>query len=134
MNEIMNRGAIMIIVVVVLMFIIIYIVSQNNKIQMLFDGLNQIDLELELKLKNYITPSGQVDVFTIQEIRTMITKDYLHLHRIDDFRIYKESMYKVKLILKSGLAIQALELITNEQSIKLKEISLKYSDVELLEN
>ena len=100
---------------------------------MLFDNLKEIDLELESKIKGYIKPSGQLDVFTIQEIRTMITKDYLHLNRIDDFRIYKESMYKVKLIIKAGLAIQVFEMITNEKSIKLKEIAINRSDLELLD-
>jgi hypothetical protein len=124
----------MLIGIVIIMLVIIYIMSQNNKVQMLFDNLKSIDHELELKLPRYISEGGQVDVFTLQEIRSMIKKDYVHMKKIDDFRIYKESMYKIKLILKSGLAVQALEIITSDSKIMLKEIALKRSDIELLNN
>lgn len=122
----------MIFLLIIVMLIIIYIVAQNNKIQELFDNLLDIDAELEDKLNAYKKMNGPVDIYTIQEIRTMITKDYIHDHRIDDFRIYKESLYKIKLIIKLGIAVQVLEWQTNEKQIKLREAPLLKSDLELL--
>jgi hypothetical protein len=106
--------------------------AQNNKVQILFDQLQSVDYELENKLKWYRPENGQIDVFTIQEIRTMIRKDYMHSKIIDDFRVYKESMYKIKLILKIGIAVQALEWRTNENQLRLKETPILKSDLEML--
>lgn len=122
----------MIFAIVILMFIIIYIMAQNNKVQILFDQLQVIDYELEKKLNWYRPENGQIDVFTIQEIRNMIRKDYLHSHIIDDFRVYKESMYKIKLIIKIGMAVQVLEWKTNENQLHLKEAPILKSDLDLL--
>lgn len=122
----------MIFAIVILMFIIIYFMAQNNKVQILFDQLQSVDYELENKLKWYRPENGQIDVFTIQEIRTMIRKDYMHSKIIDDFRVYKESMYKIKLILKIGIAVQALEWRTNENQLRLKETPILKSDLEML--
>lgn len=122
----------MIIFIVVVMFIIIYFVAQNNRVQNLFDHLIAIDRELEEKLQRYNSEKKQVDIFTIQEIRSMITKDYIHRNRIDDFRIYKESVYKIKLIIKHGIAVQVLEWRTNEKDTHLRETVIQRSDLELL--
>jgi hypothetical protein len=121
----------MALLLVVVMLIIIYFVNQNNKIQILFDGLYKIDEEIERKLKKYVSNEGFIDVFSLQDIRTMIVKDYIHKHLLDDFRIYKTSMYKIKILLKSGLAVQALELTTNTKEMKLVELPLKNEDIEI---
>lgn len=121
----------MALLLVVVMLIIIYFVNQNNKIQILFDGLYKIDEEIERKLKKYVSNEGFIDVFSLQDIRTMIVKDYIHKHLLDDFRIYKTSMYKIKILLKSGLAVQALELTTNTKEMKLVELPLKNEDIDI---
>lgn len=122
----------MYILVAIVLIIIIYIVAQNNRIQVLFDQLYQIDSEIEQKLRRYINANGEIDIFSLQEIRSMVLKDYIHQKLIDDFRIYKSSMYKVKVIIKSGLAVQALEMITNMPERHLVETTLDYNDLELL--
>ncbi|MBN2795056.1 MAG: hypothetical protein JXR88_06600 [Clostridia bacterium] len=121
----------MALLLVVVMLIIIYFVNQNNKIQILFDGLYKIDHEIEDKLKQYVSHDGFIDVFTLQDIRTMMIRDYIHKHLLDDFRVYKTSMYKLKIILKSGLAVQSLEVVTNKPEMKLVEMPLRSEDLEV---
>jgi len=122
----------MIIAMVLIMSIIVYFVIQNNKIQGLFNKLMKIDHELEDKLEWYTNNSEPVDIYKIQEIRSMMTRDYIHDHRLDAFKIYKESMYSIKLILKLGIVVQVLEWRTNENQVTLRELPILKSDLELL--
>lgn len=122
----------MILFMMVILFIIIYFVIQNNKVQHLFDLLTAIDEDLDKKLMRYTRKNAPVDVYMIHEIRSMMTKDYIHLKKIDDFRIYKESLYKIKLIIKLGVAVQVLEWKTNEKIMRLRETPILRSDLELL--
>ncbi|MBI9012311.1 MAG: hypothetical protein JEZ08_08805 [Clostridiales bacterium] len=112
------------------MTIIIYVVLENNKIQLLFDHLRSLDFEIERRIQPYIVNNRQVDVFTIQEIRTMIRNEFINKHLIDDFKIYKDDMYKVKVMLRRGLAVQGLEMITSGKRLQLIETSMEYSNIE----
>lgn len=118
-------------IIVILMFIIMFVVFQNNKMLVLFDYLRMLDFELEKKLISYISPDGDVDVFVVREIRDMLKDDYVKKHRIDEFKVYKESMYKIVVIIRRGLATQGLELITNDHRLKLKETFIAYSKIKL---
>lgn len=117
-------------ILVVIMGLIMYVVFENNKIEVLFDYLRCIDLEVERKIQPYIIENNQVDVFTIQEIRKMLKKEFINKHLIDDFKIYKEDMYKIRLMLRRGLAVQDLELLTSSNSLQLIETSMEYSNIE----
>lgn len=119
-------------IIVIVALFISYIVSRNGQAENLFDQLRDLDVELESRLNEYVSSIGTVDVYTIQEIREMLKKDYMSKHKIDDFKIYKESMYKIRLELRHGFAIQGLEWITNTKQPKLKEIFIDYGDSTLL--
>jgi len=112
------------------MTIIIYVVLENNKIQFLFDHLRSLDLEIERRIQPYIVNNRQVDVFTIQEIRLMIRNEFINKHLIDDFKVYKDDMYKVKVMLRRGLAVQDLEMVTSGKRLRLIETSMEYSNIE----
>ncbi len=117
-------------ILIIIMTIIIYVVLENNKIQLLFDHLRSLDFEIERRIQPYIVNNRQVDVFTIQEIRTMIRSEFINKHLIDDFKIYKDDMYKVKVMLRRGLAVQDLEMITSGKRLQLIETSMEYSNIE----
>jgi len=117
-------------ILVVIMGIIMYVVFENNKIEVLFDYLRCIDLEVERKIQPYIMNNNQIDVFTIQEIRNMLKKEFINKHLIDDFKIYKEDMYKIRLMLRRGLAVQDLELVTSSNNLQFVEKSMEYSNIE----
>lgn len=123
-----GRGGFMFIIMIIMAFVM-YIVFENNKMQILFDYLRHVDLELENKLIPYISIDGDLDIFTIQEIRNMMKKEFILKHKIDEFKVYKDSMYKVIVVIRRGLAIQGLELITNDSRLKLKETFMTYSKV-----
>ncbi len=119
---------------VIIMVVMIYVVLENNKINQIFNRIHRIDIELEKEIKDFILPSGELNIFTIQEIRSMITNKFLDVHKIDEFKIYKESMYKISLVLRLGLAVQTLELITNDSSFRLTETSIAYSNIDFSNN
>lgn len=119
------------IIIVVLMFFILYVIFQNNKMEVLFEYLRALDFELERKLISYISIDGDVDVFVVQEIRNMFKNDYIKKHKLDEFKIYKESMYKLVVIIRRGLATQGLELVTNNHRLKLEETFIAYSKIKL---
>jgi len=117
-------------ILIIIMTIIIYVVLENNKIQFLFDHLRSLDLEIERRIQPYIVNNRQVDVFTIQEIRLMIRNEFINKHLIDDFKVYKDDMYKVKVMLRRGLAVQDLEMVTSGKRLRLIETSMEYSNIE----
>jgi len=118
------------IVLIIIMTIIIYVVLENNKIQFYFDQLRDLDRELERRIQPYILSNGEVDIFTVQEIRNMVVKDFLNKHLIDEFKIYKSDMYKLHVVLRRGMAVQGLEMITSGEHRKLIETSMVYSNIE----
>lgn len=118
------------IVLFIVMTIIVYLVLEHNKIMFLFEYLRSIDMELEKSLQSFIVENGQVDIFTVQEIRNMIKNDFINKHLIDEFKIYKEDMYKLHVSLRRGLAIQGLEMVTSGNHLKLIETSMSYSNIE----
>jgi hypothetical protein len=118
------------IILVIVMTIMIYVVLENNKIQLLFEYLRTLDGELERRMQPYIISNRQVDIFTIQEIRNMIKNEFINKHLIDEFKVYKEDMYKVHVMLRRGLAVQGLEMVTSGNSLKLIETSMAYSNIE----
>lgn len=118
------------IILVIVMTIMIYVVLENNKIQLLFEYLRTLDGELERRMQPYIISNRQVDIFTIQEIRQMIKNEFMNKHLIDEFKVYKEDMYKVHVMLRRGLAVQGLEMVTSGNRLKLIETSMAYSNIE----
>jgi len=118
------------VILVIIMSLIIYIVLENNRIQILFEQLRLMDRDLERKIIPFVPENHQVDVFTIQEIRNMIRREFVSKHLIDEFRVYKEDMYKVHVMLRRGLAVQGLELITTNHRLQLIETSMAYSNIE----
>lgn len=112
---------------IVIMTIIFYLLLENSKTRLLFEYLRTVDIELERCLQPYILMDRQVDIFTIQEIRKMIRHEFVNKHLIDEFKIYKEDMYKVCLMLRRGPAVQGLEMITSHSRLELKETSMVYS-------
>lgn len=118
------------IVLIIVMTIIIYVVLENNKIEFMFEYLRSIDIELERRLQPYVKDSEQVDVFTVQEIRNMIKHEFINKHLIDEFKVYKEDMYKLHVMLRRGLAVQGLEMVTSGKHFKLIETSMEYSNIE----
>ncbi len=118
------------IILVIIMTIIIYVVLENNKIQFLFDHLRELDGEIERRIEPYVINNRQVDVFTVQEIRKMIMNEFMNKHLIDEFKVYKEDMYKVHVMLRRGLAVQGLDMITSGNRLKLVETSMIYSNIE----
>jgi len=117
-------------ILIVIMGIIMYVVFENSKIELLFNQLRSLDLEIERKILPYIVNNNQVDVFTIQEIRQMIKNEFKNKHLIDDFKVYKEDMYKIRVLLKRGLAVQDLEMVTSSNNLQLIETSMEYSHIE----
>lgn len=118
------------IVLIIVMTILIYFILENNKIQFLFEQLRALDSDLERRIRPFILNNGEVNVFTVQEIRNMMMKDYLNKHLIDEFKVYKEDMYKLQVILRRGMAVQVLEMITSNEKKKLIETSMVYSNIE----
>lgn len=117
-------------ILIAIMGIIIYVVFENNKIELLFIQLRSLDSEIEKKIRPYVVKNNQVDVFTIQEIRQMIKNEFENKHLIDDFMVYKEDMYKIRVMLKRGLAVQDLEMVTTSNKLQLIETSMAYSHIE----
>lgn len=117
-------------VFIIIMTIMLYVVLENNKIKMIFDRIHMIDLELEKELKQFILNCEDINVFTINEMRDLVNKKFLIKHKIDDFKIYKESAYKIRVMLRLGLAVQKLEMLTNGAPTRLEEISLEYSNID----
>lgn len=109
--------------------VMVYIMLEDNKIKNIFEKIYRVDTEIENELMNYINGKENLDIYTIQEIRTMLTNKFVKSHKLDEFKIYKESMYKVSVILRLGLAVQKLEIITNSARLKLEEVSLEYSNI-----
>lgn len=120
------------IIIIIVTTIVIYIMLENNKIEMLFNDLRRVDTELERRMVPYISGKQSVDVFTVQEMREMIRNEFINKHLIDDFNLYKEDMHKLRLVIRRGLAVQNLDLVTTSGSLKLIEKSMKYSDIEFV--
>ncbi|MCH4890762.1 hypothetical protein EZV73_24500 [Acidaminobacter sp. JC074] len=118
------------IILVIIMSFMIYIVLENNRIQILFEYLRLMDSELEKKIIPFIDENHQVDIFTVQEIRNMLKKEFINKHLIDEFKVYKEDMYKVHVMVRRGLAVQGLELVTTNSRLHLVETSMAYSNIE----
>jgi len=84
--------------------------------------------EMRGELKFEIEKNRKIDMFMINNIRTMINDKFLDIKKIDEFKIYRLEASKLRLVYKSKRAIQKLDIYIDSKHITVKEVSLYYID------
>lgn len=84
--------------------------------------------EMRKELKVLIERDRKIDMFMINNLRTMLNEKFLTMKKIDEFKIYRLENSKLRLVYKSKRAIQKIDIYIDDQNISVKEISLDYID------
>lgn len=84
--------------------------------------------EMRGELKSEIAKNRKIDMFMINNLRTLINEQFLAIEKIDEFKIYRLEASKLRLIYKRNRAIQKLDIYIDSENITVKEVSLEYID------
>ncbi len=84
--------------------------------------------EMRIELENEIKKNRVIDMFMINNLRSMLNMNFLDTSKIDEFKIYRLEASKLRLVYKNKRAIQKLDIYIDADNISVKEVSLDYID------
>lgn len=84
--------------------------------------------EMSTELKVIIEMNRKIDMFMINDLRTMLNEKFLNIKKIDEFKIYRLENSKLRLVYKTKRAIQKIDIYIDDENISVKEVSLDYID------
>lgn len=92
-------------------------------------AVNQMNKEIEKLLSALKPMGGQLDVFSVNEIRQLFKERLLDEHRVDDFKLYKKDKRHIEMTYRKHMLIQTLE-ITMDNRFR----NLTVGHLEIIEN
>lgn len=77
--------------------------------------VDKINKEILQILDEAIAEKEQIDIFFLEQLRTIIKEKFVNEQIIDDFKLYKVNECNIHLAYKRGMAVQQIDLFMQKQ-------------------
>lgn len=103
-------------------------VLETIKVKLAFDRMQRINLRIEKKILGMLKRTNDLNIFFINDLRSMISNEFVKSHLIDDFELYKIDDSRLHMKFTKERAEQELEIYLVKEHFDLREVSLTYDD------
>ncbi len=91
MGRFRKGGHLMLTYVLIALLITFFVgfLFETIKVKLAFDRIQRINMRIEKKILNMLKKTNDLNIFFINDLRNMISNEFVKSHLIDEFEIYK---------------------------------------------